>query len=78
MRHRNLLAMPVQSLLPADQAAGTGWFDLLPLLAHADVVCFGDSAALRGLGAGEFRAFYRRAQAVLERRNSAALVAGGV
>lgn len=78
VRHRNLLAIPLAALLPSTGSAGTDWFDLLPLLGHADVVGFGGRGAGAAWNVAEYRAYYRRARAILERRNAAALIASGV
>ena len=76
LRHRNLLAIPPAALLPSVAQARPAWLDLLPLLAHADVVAAG--GACRDWSPAAAGAWQQRALAVLGRRNATVLVAGGV
>ncbi len=78
VRHRNLLALSPYALLPSNGAADGDWLDLLPLLAHADVVSFAGGFSFAGWTIGDYKAFHRRAAAVIRRRNRAAFVATGV
>ena len=77
LRHRNLLAMSPYTLLPERQASPES-ADLLPLLAHADALFFSGPPSLRHWKMSEFRGFYRRVAAQVERHNAASFVAAGV
>ena len=78
VRHRNLLAMSPYSLLPRQACPPPDFADLLPLLAHADVLSFARPPSLSHWKACEFRSFHQRIAAQVERHNAASLVAAGV
>ncbi|MGB5245788.1 MAG: hypothetical protein WBN34_04510 [Woeseia sp.] len=78
VRHRNLLVLSPYSVLPQNGAAAAAFSDLLPLLAYADALCFACRPAFSGWRFDEFRAFHKRAAAVIRRRNAATFVATGV
>lgn len=78
VRHRNLLALSPYSLLPRSAAAAGAWLDLLPLLAHADVLSFAGGASFTNWNIRDYKAFHGRAAAILGRRNRTAFVATGV
>ena len=63
-RHRNLVALSPYALLDDAEIAAAGCQDLLPVMRHAESVCFrGDTEYFRGFE--EFRAFHCRSWAVL-------------
>lgn len=78
VRHRNMLVMSPYSVLPRRSAAGADYVDLLPVLHHADAFSFACPQAEMFRTRQEFVHFHRRAWAVMQRRNAAALVAAGV
>jgi len=78
VRHRNLLAISPYSLMPRRAKLDAAWLDLLPLLAHADVIAFEGRRLFPDWSISEFTSFHRRTAAVLHRRNAAAFVATGV
>ena len=77
VRHRNLLAISPYAVLPQSGAATTGFADLLPLLAHADVCGYASPPPFTGWSINEFKHFHRRAFAIMQRRNAATFVCGG-
>lgn len=78
VRHRNLLVMSPYALLPQNGAPGSGFTDLLPLLAYADALAYAGRPSFSNWRLDEFRAFHQRAAAVIRRRNAATFVATGV
>lgn len=78
VRHRNLLVMSPYALLPQNGASASAFADLLPLLSWADAVSFAGRPRFAGWRIEEYRAFHRRAAAVMRRRNATSLVATGV
>jgi hypothetical protein len=78
VRHRNMLVMSPYSVLPRRSAASADYVDLLPVLHHADAFSFACPQAEMFRTRQEFVHFHRRAWAVMQRRNAAALVAAGV
>jgi len=78
VRHRNLFALSPYSLMPRTRRFDAAWLDLLPLLAHADVIAFEGRRHFPDWSISEFTSFYRRTAAVLNRRNAAAFIATGV
>lgn len=77
VRSRNILAISPYSVLPVDCSNAAAFTDLLPVIAHADTWSFGSPAAFEGWTYNEFKNFHRRAWAVMQGRNAAALVATG-
>ena len=77
VRHRNLLVLTADSLLPRRAPAHPGFTDLLPLLAHADVV----GISLKNLPGDWERldlvSFHARLQAQISRLNATSFVAIG-
>lgn len=78
VRHRHLLAMSPYALLPHDGARATAHFNLLPLLAHADICSFSAAGQPAHWSIKEFKDFHCRARAILMRRTASSFVATGV
>lgn len=78
VRHRNLLALSPYAVLPRAGTAGSAYLDLLPLLAHADVLSFAGGFGFSGWSIRDYKAFHGRAAAILRRRNRTAFIATGV
>ena len=68
--NRNLFALSPWSVLPSVGHAHAGYLDLLPLLAHADVVAFAGQPDLSRWNINDFINLHQRAHAVFERRNA--------
>ena len=68
-RHRNLIAMSPWSLFPGSRPADIRCADLLPLLRLADACGSGGAPDLSRWDVNEFKAFHRRAMAVLQQRD---------
>ena len=77
VRHRNLLVLSPYSLLPRSGHAGSGFADLLPLLAHADALAFSGHARFGAWCGADVKAFLDRMSAEVGRFNAAALIATG-
>lgn len=69
VRHRNMLVISPYSVLPANTCSA-GYIDLLPLLAYADAWSFADAPEFRGWTLDEYKAFHRRAWAVIQGRKT--------
>ena len=78
VRHRNLLVLSPYSVLPSTIAGSAAYTDLLPVIAYADAWSFAESPEFRGWTLHEYKAFHRRAWAVIQGGKSATLVADGV
>lgn len=78
VRNRNLLAMSPYALFPRTSTVRPSFADLLPLLAHADALCFADPPSLKHWKTNDFIGFHRRLAAQVRRNNAAAFVAAGV
>ena len=78
VRHRNMLVMSPYALLPSASVPVADFVDLLPVLRHADAFSFSPPRFEGFRRLEEFVNFHRRAWAVMQRRNAAALVAAGV
>lgn len=78
VRHRHLLAMSPYALLPLDGAGSGAHFNLLPLLAHADICSFAAGGRPDHWSIKEFKDFHCRARAILMRRTASSFVATGV
>jgi hypothetical protein len=76
VRHRNLVVMSPASVLPA--GADPRYADLLPVIAHADAWYFGSPVVLAHGGPAAWRAFHRRARAVIQGTTADSFVAAGV
>lgn len=77
VRHRNMLIISPYSVLPTT-ACSAGYMDLLPVLAYADAWNFADVPEFRGWNLDEYKAFHRRAWAVIQGRKMDLPVAAGV
>jgi hypothetical protein len=75
IRHRNLSMMSPWDVFPADAPADLRYADLLPLLRCADCLSFRRSVDISHWNPNEFRGFYERVGAVLQRRNDAGSIA---
>lgn len=78
VRHRNLLVMSPESVLPEAMAGSASFADLLPLLAIADAWSFESSARTPGWTVAEFRDFHRRARATIQGAQQTSFVADRV
>ena len=78
VRNRNLLVLSPYSVLPRAVKAAPAYADLLPALQHADALSFAGPPPLTHWKLSEFKSFYLRVQALVERRNAASFVAAGV
>lgn len=68
VRHRNLLVLSPYSVLPKGSGATAEFTDLLPVLVHADAICFRDPPRFSHWNVNEFSNFHRRAWAAIMRR----------
>lgn len=75
IRHRNLSMMSPWDVFPAGGPADLRYVDLLPLLRRADCLSFRRSVDIGHWNPNEFRGFYERVGAVLQRRNDAGSIA---
>jgi hypothetical protein len=78
VRHRNLLVMSPYSVLPRNAACGTGFADLLPLIALADAWSFASPAKFSGWNVAQYRHFHRHARAAIQGSQRASFIAAGV
>ncbi len=77
VRHRNLLVLTADSLLPRRAPAHPGYADLLPLLAHADAVGISLNNLPRDWERLDLTSFHARLQAQISRLNATSFVAIG-
>lgn len=77
VRNRNLLAISPYSIIPGSDRPTSGCADLMPVLAHADVIGFSRPPMRAGWKRADFRSFQLRMQAQLERFNATTLIAAG-
>jgi hypothetical protein len=75
VRHRNILVLSPWSLFPAGQPADYRFADLLPVLRFADACSLSAPPGLRSWNINKFKAFHRRAWAVLQQRDVAHQIA---
>ena len=75
LRHRNMLVLSPQDVLPAENFPPAGFEDLLPVLRHADAWCFPRTARYERLGLHEYETFHRRAWAVIRACTEGCVVA---
>jgi len=75
VRHRNILVLSPWSLFPANQPADYRFADLLPVLRFADACSLYRSPGLSSWNVNKFKAFHRRAWAVLQQRDIAHQIA---
>ncbi len=75
IRHRNLSMMSPWDVFPAGTPADLRYVDLLPLLRCANCLSFRRSVDIGHWNASEFRGFYERVGAVLQRRDDAGSIA---
>jgi hypothetical protein len=75
VRHRNILVLSPWSLFPANQLADYRFADLLPVLRFADPCSLYESPGLGSWSVDKFKAFHRRAWAVLQQRDIAHQIA---
>lgn len=78
LRHRNLLVLSPFSVLPAREVQNTDFFDLLPVIRHADAWCFSTTARQDLWTLRDYQTFHRRAWAVIQGHNEGCAVAAGV
>jgi hypothetical protein len=78
VRHRNMLILSPYSVLPAGGACNAGFTDLLPVVAYADAWSFAAAPDFPGWSLHEYKAFHRRAWAVIQGCKTGSLVAAGV
>ena len=78
VRHRNLLVISPYAVLPSVAAPASEYADLLPALGHADAFAFAGSPDIYRWNFNEFKGFYQRLLALVERHNAASFVAAGV
>lgn len=78
VRHRNLLAISPYAVLPTDTRGDARFADLLPLLRHADAWSFASAAPFHGWNIKQFKHFHKRARAIIQGSQAAAVVAAGV
>jgi len=69
VKHRNILVLSPWSLFPANQPADYRFADLLPVLRFADACSLHGPPGLRSWNVNRFKAFHRRAWAVLQQRD---------
>jgi hypothetical protein len=72
VRHRNMLVLSPYSVLPAGAACNAAYTDLLPVIACADAWSFAGAPAFADWSLQDFRAFHRRAWAVIQQRKTRA------
>lgn len=75
LRHRNLLLLSPQDVLPEGVESRSGFEDLLPVLRHADAWCFPQRGKFACLELREYVAFHRRAWAVIRSCSEGCVVA---
>ncbi len=75
IRHRNLSMMSPWDVFPAGAPADLRYVDLLPLLRCANCLSFRRNVDISHWNPNEFRGFYERVGAVLQRRNDAGSIA---
>ncbi len=77
VRHRNMLIISPYSVLPTTTCSA-GYMDLLPVLAYADAWSFADVPEFRDWNLDQYKAFHRRAWAVIQVRKTDTPVAARV
>ena len=77
MRHRNMLIISPYSVLPTTTCSA-GYMDLLPVLAYADAWSFADVPEFLDWNLDQYKAFHRRAWAVIQVRKTDTPVAARV
>lgn len=75
LRHRNLMTMSVWDVFPRDQPADLRYFDLLPIVRCANCLSFRRDVDIRHWTVNEFRRFYERISAILQRNIEAGRIA---
>lgn len=75
LRHRNLTMMSPWDVFPAGEPADRRYLDLLPVLRRADCLSFRRDVDIRHWKVNEYRGFYERVAAILERRNATGVIA---
>ena len=78
MRHRNLLAISPYAVLPRRSHAHAGFTDLLPVIRQADTWAFAPAASFDGWNINQFKHFHKRARAIIQGSQDAAVIAAGV
>ncbi len=78
LRHRNLLVLSPYSVLPDEANHSVKFFDLLPVIRHADAWCFSTTASTARWSIVDYQRFHRRAWAVIQGHNEGCVVADGV
>ena len=78
IRHRNLLVMSPDTVVPAIEQPSPGYADLLPLIAAADAWAFAGAPGYGKWNATQFKHFHRRARAVIQGSQGTARIAAGV
>ncbi len=75
LRHRNLIAMSVWDVFPQGQPADLRYFDLLPIVRCAHCLSFRRDVDIKHWNINEFRRFYERVSAILQRNVEAGRIA---
>jgi hypothetical protein len=78
VRHRNMLVLSPYSVLPSERSCDAAFTDLLPAIACADAWSFADVPQAGNWNLSEYKAFHKRAWAVMQGRKTGTLVAAGV
>jgi hypothetical protein len=78
VRHRNLLAISPYAVLPRRSHAHAGFTDLLPVIRQADTWAFAPAASFDGWNINQFKHFHKRARAIIQGSQDAAVIAAGV
>lgn len=77
VRNRNLLVLSPYSVLPRRARPDAAFADLVPLLAHADALSFAAPRLCVDWQDADFKCFYARLRAQVDRLNAASFVAAG-
>lgn len=75
LRHRNLIAMSVWDVFPQGRPADLRYCDLLPIVRCADCLSFRRDVDIEHWNINEFRRFYERVSAILQRNIEAGRIA---
>ena len=75
LRHRNLIAMSVWDVFPQGEPADLRYFDLLPIVRCAHCLSFRRDVDIKHWNIDEFRRFYERVSAILQRNIEAGRIA---
>ncbi|MDX1482177.1 MAG: hypothetical protein R3315_10895 [Woeseiaceae bacterium] len=77
VRHRNLLVLSPYAILPRGKAVAAEFADLMPVLAYADAVAFAAPPLPLRWRHADYRYFYARLRAQIERLNATSFIAVG-